>query len=285
MIRLLPLLLASCVIGSDRYARPRDLEPATLITKPRLLAVKAVPAEPRPGDTVVLEALLVDPTDTVQTVVWLACPPGDADGGTTGCIDEEQELIGVEPFTSPTLTPDADVLDDLSEEERREGRYVLVQVTGLPAIDPAELQAGIDFDDLDLNEVEAGFKRVVVSEATTPNHNPELRRFRVDDEVLPPGTVLEVDPDQPYAIGIELVESSLESYEYLNSDGEVEIRTEEPYVAWYSTGGSVTEPITLHPFLDATWISPVEAGDVTVWAVARDRRGGYDWASLTLRVR
>lgn len=284
-MRLLPLvLLASCVINGGKHQRPRDLEESWSITKPRLLGVRSFPAEPRPGDTVTFEGLLVDPTDTIETVLWLACPT-DGGGNGFGCTqDDDTELVGIEPFQAPSYTVPVDLLDGLSEQERREGAYILVQVTGLPAIDPAQL-ADFDFEDIDFNEVEAGYKRLVVSEATTPNSHPVLGAFTADGEPLAEGAVLEVDPSQEVEIGVQLDEDTIETYEYLNTDGELEVRTEQPYVTWYTDAGELEEAATLYPFLEATWVAPEESGDLTIWAVVRDRRGGQDWASLTLRVR
>lgn len=278
---LVSLALPGCVLNSDKYTRPRELEQSWEVLKPRLLAVAAEPAEPRPGQVVTFQALLADPTGEVETVLWLACPAPD-DGATFGCVGgEEPEVIGVQPLSDPVFTTPADLLDGLDEAARREGRYVLVQVTGLPELDP-----DLDLEDVDFNAVEAGFKRVVVSEASTPNQNPVHAGFTADGNVVLDGAVLEVDPGQRYAIGIALEESSIETYEYLNSDGGLEQRVEEPYATWYATGGNVAEPATLWPFLESSWDAPEESGsEGTIYAVVRDRRGGMTWGELPYRVR
>jgi hypothetical protein len=285
---LLGLVLSSlvaCTINGNRYQRPRDLEDASFISKPRLLGVRSIPAEPRPGDTVALEALLVDPTDTIVNTLWIACPPTEDDDAPVGCTGDDQEVLALQPLTQPFLTVPTDLLDGLDEAERREGRNYLVQVTGLPEIDPATLGPDFDFDAIDFNEVEAGYKRVVVSEAPTPNANPVLGDFTADGTALPEGAVLEVDRGQQYAIGIFAEEASIETYTFLNSDGVEEQREEEPYVLWYADGGTVDEPATLHPFLQSTWTAPDEPGTHTIHAVMRDRRGGQDWRSLQVVVR
>ena len=273
-----------CVINSDKYQRPRQLEQAWSVTKPRLLAVRSEPAEPRPGDTVTFDALVADPTGEIDSVLWIACPSPDDGGIGFGCIDDSQEVIGIQPFQQPVLTTPTDILDGLDEFERLEGRSVLVQVTGLPPVDPTN--PDVDFEDIDFNQIEAGYKRVVVSNATTPNNNPEVVGLSADGTELPFGTVLEVDPDQTYAIGAFVSDDTIENYEFLNSDRVIEQRIEEPYITWYATAGTVVEPFTLFPFLESDWRAPEESGtEGTIWGVLRDRRGGQTWFEVPFRVR
>lgn len=290
MKRLLLLpLLASCVIGGDKWPRPRDLSPTWLVDRPRLLAVRAEPPEIRPGETSTFEALLPTPGIDEELVrVWFACPLLDDEAG-YGCfldladLDLEATdptalfdlgLIGIEPGLPPTYTAPDDLLDGLADEaERREGATVLVQVSALPP----ELAEGVDTA-VDFAEIEAGYKRLVVSEATTPNHNPVISGFTVDDNTVAPGALVHLEPNQSYQLGIELQEGAVEQYEYLNSEGVVELRVEEPYATWYATDGEVTESYTLHPYTTSTWISPSGSGRTGTWyVVVRDRRGGMTW--------
>ena len=279
------LFLSGCVINGNKFKRPRDLEQAWEVNKPRLLGVASDPAEAQPGDNVTLRALLADPQGQIETTLWLACPPFDDGGIGFGCIADEPQVIGIEPISSPQFDVPDDLLDGMNEFERREGSYMLVQVTGLPELD---LAGEPDFENTDFNEIEAGYKRVVVSEATTPNHNPVLGALSADGEELPPNTVLEVDAGQEYDIGVFLDDDEIEVFEFLNSSGVVETRIEEPYVTWYATDGVVTEPFTLHPFLQSTWRAPEDAEsglEGIIYAVVRDRRGGQDWVQLRFRVR
>ena len=81
-----------------------------------------------------------------------------------------------------------------------------------------------------------------------------------------------------------------ERYQYVNSDGAVEDRVEEPYASWFvagtdpdgagDPGGELLETVTLWPYMDASWLSPAERGASGTWfAVVRDRRGGMAWWS------
>jgi hypothetical protein len=289
---LLPtVLLTGCVIGTNKYKRPSELDSATLIDRVRILAIQAEPPEARPGDEVHFSALIADPNDEVDTVVWLACPPDEAGGfgcavdlSSLGDSPTPEELaaagvIGFEPGFPPVYVPPADLLDDLPEAERAEGLSVTVQIAAFPST--AVTDSGTTFFD----DVEVAYKRLVVSEATTPNHNPVIGAFTVDGFAVPPDSTAEVDAGQAYELGISLTDASLEHYTYVDRDGVAEDRVEEPYATWACTGGEVTEGITLFPYTQSTWVSPTDVSDVTCWSVVRDRRGGMTWAEQQLTIR
>ncbi len=279
--------LAGCVLNSEKFPRPRDLSQSWLVDRTRILGIRAELAEIRPGSRAGFEALVghADGEDPELAIVWLACPEGGEFGCTTdlGSVDFEtatpEELaaigfIGFEPGLPPSYLAPPDLLDDLDEAERLEGLNVLVQVTAFPT----EV-LGEDLEELDFNEVEAAYKRLVVSEATTPNTNPALAAFVVDRLAVQPDAVVHVEAEQRYALGILLRdENGRETYEFLNSDGQVEERVEEPYASWYATGGEVLEPVTLWPYMESTWVAPSEPGTSGTWyVVVRDRRGGMSW--------
>jgi hypothetical protein len=285
---LLPLL-AGCVIGGDRHPRPRDLAPAWLLDRTRVLGMRAEPPEVRPAQIASFEALVHREGKDDPAIVWFACPPEDDGGIGFGCVldlDEldyeaspealaEAGLIGFEPFLPPSYSAPDDVLDGLAEEDRAEGLYVLIQLSALPA----EVLEG-SVDAIDFNEVEVAYKRLVVSEAATPNHNPELSSFTVDRHTVRTGDRVHVDRNQIYEIGVHLADGARESYEYTASSGVTEQRQEEPWAAWYSTGGELLEEVTLHPYMEAGWQSPKRSGSRGTWyAVVRDRRGGMSWRS------
>lgn len=275
------LLTASgCVINSEKYPRPRDLSPSWLIDRPRLLAVVAEPPEARPGETVQFRALLVDPDDELQTTVWVACPEIGSNGVGVGCDPDTADIIGVEPLFSPTYAVPLNLLDPLPPADRIEGGYVLVQVLGLP---PNEGE--LDFSTIDFAAVESGYKRVVVSEAITPNANPAFESAQLDGLEVPLGAALVVDPEAPYEVSVRLDEDTIETYTFINRAGNTEQRVEQPYVSWYTTDGTLLESTTLHPFLRVTWLSPTAGREGSIYAVVRDRRGGMEWLELRFRVR
>ncbi len=288
------LLTAGCVIGSGKYPRPRDLPTSTLVDRLRVLAVRSDPPEIRPGDTATFSALVVDPTGTIPTVVWAACPPDQSSG--FGCaVDlggfdpatadlatlQEAGIIGIQPGFEPAYTAPQGLLDTLAEDERAEGVNVTVQVAAFP---PEAFQ---DADaELDFNAVEVAYKRLVVSEAETPNQNPDVGGFTVDGGQVAPSEPPEIDAGSRFTLGILLPDASVESYRFETAEGTAEERVEEPYVAWYCDGGTVLEPYTLYPYLEADILAPEDAAStLTCWAVVRDRRGGMAWASQTFTIR
>lgn len=304
LLALAPMI-AGCPIGNNKYPKPRDLSPSWRIDKLRLLAIQAEPPEVEPGATVRFSALIVDPGDTSGTTIWLACPPDPDDPGAIGfgCqIDPnvdfsdldaealtEAGLIGVEPFLPPVYVVPPNILDSLDADERAEGLYVLVQAAALPG-DALELAAdtAASATEIDFNAVEVGYKRLVVSEADTPNRNPKIRHMSVDGVTIPPEATVEVDPEQEYTIGVTMVDGTVEAYSYTNASGVTEPRVEEPYLHWYTDGGTMVEELTLWPYFDATWESPKADDPVrsgTIWTVVRDRRGGMAWSQLRWRLR
>jgi len=162
---------------------------------------------------------------------------------------------------------------------------VTVQLAAFPPFE--EGQTEIDF-----NEVEVGFKRLVVSRATTPNQNPVVLEMIVEDVAVPLESSIEVEGGLEYTFGVRLVPETVEEYVFVNEDGVSEDRVEEPYVTIYATGGEVSESLGLSGEyaepgeMDGSWIAPNLPGESgTLYVVVRDRRGGQTWATLPYLVR
>lgn len=270
-----------------------ELSEGWQIDRLRVLAVAADPAEPRPGDTVTFRSLVVSP-DPVATTIWFACltSPGEygceVDPALLEGLDPETltpediealydaGFIGAEPYLPPTWVVPETALDGLSDAERLEGLTALVNVSAIP-----------EGDDLTEEDLELAFKRVPVSEATTPNHNPTHLGVRVDGVDIPEGTTVSLDKGQPYDIELVFDTSSIEEYAFVNGDGVEETRVEEPYFTWFTTDGSFDRTFDLYPYTDVTYYAPEApvSDSGTVWVVVRDRRGGMDWATLPVRYR
>jgi hypothetical protein len=300
LLYLLPLLslLNGCAIGNNKYPKPRDLNPGWLIDRLRVLAIQAEPPEIRPGEPAGFSALVVDPANAPGAVVWIACEPDDEGNTSFGCgLDAgfdfteatpeelaEAGFIGFEPLFPPRYLSRLDALDTLDDEDRGEGVQVLIQIAVLPE---EAMEDGFEGGAFDFNEVEVAYKRLIVSEALTPNHNPGIASFTIDGLNVEQDAVVEVDAEQSYEVGAILSEGSVEIYSYDNGE-EVEEREEQPYIRWYTDGGDMVEDATLYPYLDATWQAPPADAEIvqgTWWAVVRDRRGGIAWASQRWRLR
>jgi hypothetical protein len=181
-------------------------------------------------------------------------------------------LIGYEPFWAPSWTPPEDALDGLSPEDQLEGVSAMINVTLLPA------------GATDESDQELAFKRVPVSLATHPNHNPEVTGLRVDGEDIRLGGQLQATPGAVYEIEPLLSDESIESYAYVDSNGDAEERVEEPYCSWYLEGGELDMAFSLYPHTSIEWTAPDQAFEGMIVVVVRDRRGGMAWAQLRVRV-
>lgn len=270
------------------------------IDRLRILGVAAEPAEPRPGETVRFRSLVVTPDEPVGAVLWLACVNGDdssngcaadtsifSDVLADGAVSADEQaalaaagLIGVEPFLPPSWTIPADALDALPVEARAEGFAAFVNITAVPgSIDPAAAS------EIDPDEVELAFKRLPISENPQPNLNPDLLHVEVDGAVVEDGGTFEVDAGDTVEIEPLLGEGSVEAYPYLTSEGSTETRTESPWTEWYAEDGEFSQTTSLYPELAREWTAPTDAGEVRLWMVVRDRRGGMDWMTVRAQVR
>jgi hypothetical protein len=186
-------------------------------------------------------------------------------------------LIGFLPLMPPTWTVPADYLDALSEDEQLEGTFAMTYITAFP-----ELPEGQEMTEEDL---EVAYKRVPVSLAPTPNHNPALAGWTVDGLAIAEGAEVRLDPGQAYTIGVALADDAVETYTYRNDDGEDESREEEPYFSWYLQEGEFDQPNTLWPYTEVVYFAPdsPEIAEQSLWVVVRDRRGGMGWSELKLR--
>lgn len=298
------LLLVASLLGCTT----EPLSESWQLDRLRVLGVQAEPAEPQPGDTVVFRSLVYVPYgETLAGTVWFAClPEGSTDFGCTlddsltealsGDLEslspeeqlalfqqaQEAGLIGFEPLFPPSWTVPEDALDALPDEDKPEGRSAVVNLTALP--DTTDEEA----------EVELAYKRVPVSLAETPNQNPVVTGVLVEEKsgkddnatytvVVANDGAVTVTPGTTYRLTPLLEEGSIEDYTYRTSTGEEEQRTEEPYFTWYAEYGQYDQPDSLFPVLDVEWTAPKGGFEGVIATVARDRRGGMDWASLTVR--
>lgn len=259
----------------------------------RLLAVRAEPAEPVPGDVVTFTSLSYVPGSADWSALWIACVEGDEDGCTfdealmarledAASLTEEElaqlvadlqaaGLIGLEPMFSPAWTVPGDALDGLDDAAALEGLAATVQVT---------LSTEAD--------TELALRRVPVSRATTPNHNPDIGALEVDEVGV--DASFAAARGEAYTLTARL-DGGLETYTYVTTGGVEEERTEEPEWRWYAEGGQLSrggrgpdfggDP---EDFDEITWTAPDAAGEYLLHAVVLDGRGGMGWWTLTATV-
>ncbi|MEY3214557.1 MAG: hypothetical protein RIT28_5038 [Pseudomonadota bacterium] len=269
------LLLSGCLT--------QTLSPSWFVDRTRLLAVRAEPAEPRPGDLVSFTSLAVDPAQDLL-IVWTGCVLESS--SSFGCDTTDPDaisLLGVEPLLPPSLQVPVDLLDDLAEEDRAEGKNYFLTLSALPGDTDLGAIEELDQDDL----LELGIKRLPVSESAQPNTNPDIPHLRIDDLIdVMPGDVLTVQRGQTYSIEPILSDDAIDEYDFVTSDGVTEARVEEPYFTFYATDGSYEVNYSLYPNSAVDWTAPVDplSDTLTIWSVVRDRRGGMGWFTLTVEV-
>ncbi|MDP2304789.1 MAG: hypothetical protein Q8P18_02020 [Pseudomonadota bacterium] len=257
----------------------------------RLLAVRADPAEPRPGDTVAFTSLGYAP-EGAYTAIWFACVAGSEMGCSfdpsllEGVEDlatmtpEEQAafiaalqaagLIGLQPGFEPAWVVPADALAGLTEDEALEGTSATVQITLTTEPD-----------------TELVLRRVPISLAPTPNVNPDVGTFEVDDALLAAGEGFTASTGKSYDLTATLL-GELEEYAYVTTDGVEELRTEELEWRWYTDMGAIGASFSIgddEPASDAiSWTAPDEPGTGVIHAVVLDGRGGMGWWSVAVGV-
>lgn len=279
------LLLLGCA--------PSDMAEEWQLDRLRLLAIRAEPAEPQPGDTVTFTSLAYVPGDVPWSAIWLACVAGSDSGcefdasvleqlGDLETMTPEEQaaalaalqeagFIGFEPLLAPVWSVPEDALDGLTDDEALEGISGTVQVTLTTE-----------------TETELVLKQVPVSRAATPNHNPDIGTFTVDEVAIGAGAALTLTAGQSYDLSATLAEGALETYTYRTSEGVDEERTEETSWRWYTDNGalaydgfSFTDDT---PEEDSLVWTPESEGAGVLHAVVLDGRGGMGWWSVSVTV-
>lgn len=307
--RFAPVALAlslSVGVGCSDYGLAQEWQ----LDRLRLLAIRAEPAEARPGEVIRFSSLVYQPEGaSIAGTAWFACLPEAADdfgctadpglmdqlaGADPSTLSDEDlaelnetlvaaGLIGYEPLFAPVWTAPVGALDGLDEAAAQEGLSALINVSVIPE--------GADSD----GDIELAYKRVPISLSTTPNHNPELLGLRValrtkgsedasieivDDQ----SEVVEVRAGRQYQIDPLYSPASLESYVYVDEGGGAEERSEEPYFSWYTEGGEFDQPFSLYPSSGVVWTAPSAPWSGLVLVLMRDRRGGMAWRYLHVEV-
>lgn len=307
--------MALALVASGCLSKPKQLSKSWKLDRLRILAIRATPAEPRPGEPTRFDALVYAPDGGAVTTVWWAClPESSSDFGCSidpQLADELNQafsdpdsltpdqyaqlyqqavdagLVGVDPPMTPAWTPPDDILDGLTDIEKNEGVNALLSVSAFPNSGGdtgvgGELVAPQDSGLA--NQVEFSFKRLPVSEAVTPNHNPDLKGFTVGDTAVEPDGTFAASKGKEYKLSATLSDDAVETYTYINSSGQREQRTEQPYITWYVEQGAIDQPWSLYPDTTVKWTAPDEQTTTRIIAVIRDRRGGMGWASFQASV-
>jgi hypothetical protein len=276
MKRLLLLLLLACTPDfDDRESR---------IEEPRVLAIRAEPAEARPGTPVTYTALVAGPEGTIATPLeWAYCsspkPLTENNSVSSACLEgagirgetitlpipgDACALFGPDPPPGGFRPRDPDVTGGYYQPLRARAlgqtAFLLQRVRCNLASAPTDIAA-------------------TYRERYRENQSPKLLPFSVPPLKAGATTRIEIAWDAP------------EVYAWFDQETQsIRDKRESMRVSWFATAGSFesdrtgrgeTEPETT---TSNGWTAPASPGRVHLWVVLRDSRGGTDFAGTTVEV-
>lgn len=287
---------ASIALGACIDELPQQ---TSRIDAPRVLAIVAEPAEAAPGAAVGYAAIIATPDGPREAAVaWSYCtapkPPTEDNIVAAACIGDPAALapLGDSATVAATLPADACRTHGPDtppggfrprDPDPSGGYYQPVRA----AQDGAPLAFGLHRLACDLADAPPAIVREY-RERYAANTHPTLASFRVlragapiDPATVAPGEALTLDATWPAAAAEPYVR-------YDRARVAIVPAIETLRVGWFATGGTLAADATgaLTPTSTAvTWIAPTTAGDVHLWAVLHDDRGGVAVAALTATVR
>jgi hypothetical protein len=258
---LAPLaLLAGCA---------EELTPQSLVYDMRVLAVRAEPAAAAPGDTVHLDALVVDPfgDDRPITMLWAACVNPPADSPARCLVGGAPEVLG------QATDVDAVIPDDalLGRERGVLGVLLFVCAGGTLSIG----ETGATCEGEGTSQIVA-VKRVPIV-AEPDNTNPGIAEVLLDGAPFEDGALPSVSSCAgectAHVLTVRAGEGAEEPY---SQEGET--MHEELVSSFAATSGQMEVPFGFGATTEVEWTPPDSTGLVLFWFALRDDRGGVTWA-------
>lgn len=286
-----PVLLSAALLVLS--ACGPDFELQSEIRRVRVLAIKAEPAElaldpnastlPPP---VTFNALTVTPDARPVTVTYALCRPDVNPYGDTGCPGTSGVALpgGVLSLSDPAVQ--ALLIESFQVATGSTGGGFDFNDPAVRAALEAGLQLFVGYEATDGSGtpegVERGVRRITLRSTQTPNLNPVMQDVLWNDAPL----VGPLPLDTEVTFKPVLAEGSAEAF--ATADG---TKTEQVFYSWFATGeGEVNsfrslEPVDGKPGDPTTTFQTAKAPErITLWVVARDGRGGVDWALRTVDV-
>jgi hypothetical protein len=273
----------------------------SLVASTQVLAVRADPAEAKPGTPVTFTALVASPRGTVASapITWDFCaaprPLADDNVVSNSCLDSSS-LVPAGNGTSTVATLPANGCSLFGPDTPPGGfRPVSPDVTGgyyqplradLPGTDMTFELARIHCDLANADATAAA----AFAAAYQLNQNPQLLPLTatiagspVALTAIPTGARVTFEASWP--------DASAETFAYFDPVSQaVTSQRESMQLAWYSSAGALDtestgrasdDPATT---TDDGWDAPSAPGTVHLWIVLRDSRGGVDFAEYDLVV-
>jgi hypothetical protein len=302
--------LASC--------KPDLGDPASLVTEPRILAVRSEPAEVAPDHAVTYHALVASPTGTATPdVAWGFCtepaPLSSNNAVSDGCLAtaaalpsgglEVQATIPIDacslfgptppaplPGQPPRRPHDADVTGGYYQPVRAEA-----------TLDGAPLSPGIGLTRITCDLADAPFDVVVAFRSRyRANTNPTLLGVVALDRAgaalpgadpgAPSGLPATLPPRTAITLRASWTDDSAEPFPVFDPESRTLVDHREAIrVSWFVSGGELASDRTgrgeadTETFADDVWTTP-DAGPAYLWVVVRDSRGGVAFAAHALTI-
>jgi hypothetical protein len=305
---------ASLLIGCRPDLDARE----SRVTSTRVLATRGTPAEAAPGDDAKFEALVVGPQGTLLSgpIDWAFCtapkPLSEQDDvSPSDCFvlnGPDIAPLGVGPSVAAKVPDNAcrQFGPDVPETKNGEppgrpadpdasgGYYQPVRLI-MPSAD-ADYVLALHEQRIRCGlagappEVAAELKKTYIA-----NTNPALGELRVNGTVNPRDDGM--TPPMTLAVGSKItLDVAIPTCKVGEACGGVEVyprynpitRTLEPraevlQIGWFATDGTFDADRTAS--LENGFQLPSSAGDIHLWIVARDDRGGADYAAYRINVR
>lgn len=269
-----------------------------LVTAPRILAVRAEPAEAKPGATASFSALIAAPLGTsTGAPSWSFCVAtkpltednivSDACVGTSALLaaGKGATILAATPSNACSLFgPETQAGGARPSDPDATGGYYQPLRVDLGATEPTFTLVRISCDLANASAAAAA----TFAQAYVPNHNPQLLALRASMG----GSVVSLDAI-PVGVHVSLTASwptaSAETYAYYDSASDtVSTKRESMALAWYASSGALDQEATGRAegdratFSNNGWTAPPSGGSSQLWIVLRDSRGGVDFASYQL---
>jgi hypothetical protein len=248
-----------------------------LVDRLRVLSIRAEPPEGPPGTAVHFRALAADPSGVEPQLRWVSCDAARASAQAPGlrgdCLKDGHPLALGEGPTMDFTVP-AGWFEGVELKDQIVGsglRFYLVATVGEQRVE--------------------AYKSFRVSLNPYSNHNPEIAEASAGGAPALGATVFAA-PGADLALQAVAAEGSEEHVSTTLPDGTPVDLSEKLEWEWFADAGSfrggaigLRAGRDLGVGLDAVWTAPREATRARIWVVARDRRGGNAFETLSVEVR
>ena len=305
---LVPVLLGA--LGAA--CKPNLGAPPSLVTGPRILAIRGTPAEAIEGAPVTYDVLAVDVGGTAAApdIGWLQClepdSPAEVNDVSNACLADPDDVQHSSTFMA----------DIPSNACMLFGPETPSPMPGQPPQRPADPDTtGGFYQPIRATWLSSGFVAFALERITcplvqapgpaatqfamtyVPNNNPTLADVVFGDGNTPlyaagqaPQTA-SASPGQTYTLQADFTADSAETFVYWDLVSATLVDQRESLrLSWFATDGTFDLDRTgrtsgeTETFTQNTWTAPTQPETVHFWFVLNDSRGGVDFGSADIEV-